>query len=147
MSQRHPIQNGFVMLVTTNIARRQRLFASDVYAREAIDALFRTQELYPFFLFAFVIMPDHMHMLISVPEPGSISSVVRSYKRAVSHAIGKGPIWQPRFHMRIVDNANEARSYIHLNPVRASLTQTADTYRWSSASGRWDVCDLDVLYF
>lgn len=119
MSQRHPLQNDIAMFVTTNIANRHRLFENTTYAHEAIDAIYRVQHLYPFFLFGFVIMPDHVHLLLRVMAPAGISDVIRAYKRAVSHAIGMGPIWQPRFYMKVPNNCWQTLHYIHENPVRA----------------------------
>lgn len=128
-----------------NVAGRKPLFTNPSYAREAVEAIYRVQELYPFHLFGFVIMPEHDHMLLRVPAPGNISSVVRSYKRAVSHAIGIGPIWQPRFHVRMPDDPHAALAYIHQNPVKAGFVSTAEDYPWSSASGKWDVQDLGFI--
>ncbi len=145
MTQRHSFQNEITMFITTNIQNRRKIFLNEAYAREAIDALYRVQELYPFFLYAFVIMPNHVHFLIRALEPIQISSIIRSYKRAVSHAIGKGPIWQPRFHMRMPNDALAALRYIHRNPVKAGLVESPEDYPWSSASGKWDVSDL-VFY-
>ena len=143
MSQRHPIQNDVVMFVTTNIKCRHRLFEDAHYAREAIDALYRVQNLYSFFLFGFVIMPDHVHILLRVMAPSGISDVVRAYKRAVSHAIGIGPIWQPRFYMKIPDNVWATLNYIHQNPIRAGLCEKPEDYSWSSAPGKWDITEME----
>ncbi len=142
MTQRHPIQNEARMFVTTNASNRQRLFEHPVYAREAIDCLYRVQVLFPFFLYGFVIMPDHCHFLLMVPAPMTIAAVIHSYKRAVSHAIGKGPLWQPRFDLRIPDDSLAVLRYIHCNPVKAGLVDAPEDYPWSSACGRWDVQDL-----
>ncbi|TSC59229.1 MAG: putative transposase [Candidatus Peregrinibacteria bacterium Greene0416_19] len=143
MSQRHPTQNDCVMFVTTNVARRLPLFADPACAREAVETLYRVQAMYPFFLFGFVIMPDHCHLLLKVPPPAEISSIIGSYKRAVSHNLVRGPIWQPRFHMKIPGDCYAALRYIHLNSVRAKLTENPEEYLWSSASGRWDVQSLE----
>ncbi len=143
MSQRHPIQNEIAMFVTTNISNRRRLFEKETYAREAIDAIYRVQHLYPFFLFGFVIMPDHVHLLLRVMAPAGISGVIRAYKRAVSHAIGIGPIWQTRFYMKVPDNVGQTLNYIHQNPVRAGLCEESEQYPWSSASGKWDITEIE----
>ncbi len=139
MSQRHPIQNDCTMLVTINTINRAPIFSSAPKAREVIETLYRTQELHPFHLFAFVIMPDHCHFLVSVPPPFTISRLMNIVKSGVSHSIGEGPLWQPRFHIRIIENIRGAIEYIHLNPVRAYLCEHPENYEWSSASGKWDV--------
>ena len=145
MSQPHPVQSDAMFFITTNCICRAPIFSNPSYAREAIDALYRVQEQHPFFLHGFVIMPDHCHLLLFVDEHQSISTIIGCYKMAVSFGIGIGSIWQPRFHMRLPENAGAALHYIHQNPVRAGIVDTADVYPWSSASGRWDVVDLNAL--
>lgn len=145
MSQLHPIQNDQSMLITTNVLDRRTIFLNPAYAREAVDTLYRVQELHPFFLYGFVIMPDHCHFLLFVPAPESISKIMNVYKGIVSLNIGLGKIWQPRFHMRIVKNKAEALRYIHLNPMRRGLVKCPEDYTWSSACEKWDVAPLDVL--
>lgn len=98
-----------------------------------------------FYLYGFVIMPNHCHFLIRVPKPGSISMIMNRYKTCVAGNIGLGPIWQKRFHIRLVDDGVEALQYIHLNPVRAGIVDAPEQYLWSSASGRWDIADLDFI--
>lgn len=132
------------MFITTNTAFRAPLFLDPAYARTAIESMYRTQEIKPFFLHGFVIMPDHCHMLLYVPSPGSIAGVMNSYKRRVAFEIGK-PLWQPRFHMRIPNNPGAALEYIHLNPIQAGLETIPGNYPWSSASGKWDMTPLDWM--
>ena len=79
MSQLHPIQNDAIMFITTNTHRMRPVFRQDPYALEAVETLYCAQALRPFFLYAFVIMPDHCHFLLEVPEGGSISSIMNSF--------------------------------------------------------------------
>ena len=142
MAQAHPVQNGEIMFITTNIRHRRRIFADPACARIAIEVLYDIQEFYPFFLFGFVVMPDHCHFLLRIPDEGFISKMMNIYKRAVAFNIGQGPIWQSSFHIRIPDNPQEALAYIHRNPVQSGLSALPEGYPWSSASGKWDVMDL-----
>ncbi len=144
MSQRHFVQNDQTMLVTTVTLNRAPVFAHAANAREAIDCLYRVQQLHPFFLFSFVIMPDHCHFLLRVPAPGKISTIMSAYKGGLTFDLGIKKLWQPRFHIRLVEDANAALAYIHANPVRRELSETPETYPWSSASGTWDIVPLDV---
>lgn len=134
------------MLVTTNTKNREKIFIDPVYAYIALESIYRTQERQPFFLYGFVIMPDHCHLLIRVPEEGAISRVMYAYKRSVSFELGKGPIWQPRFHSKIAENPSGALHYIHWNPVKAKLCEMPENYPWSSAYGKWDVMELEWIY-
>lgn len=145
MTQRHPIRNGEIMLVTTATYRRHPFFADPVLAREAVEHLYRVQDRMPFSLFGFVIMPDHCHFLLQVPEPESVSSLLRTYKMGLSFQVGIAPLWQPRFHIRLVEDPSAALSYIHLNPMRAGLCVIPEAYPWSSASGKWDVAESEWI--
>lgn len=145
-SQRHPIQNDVLMFVTTNTKNRKKVFAHAPFAREAIDRLYRVQYLYPFTLFGFVIMPDHIHLLLHVPAPNSISRVMHIYKLGLTYDVGIGAFWQKRFDLRMPEHGYAALRYIHNNPVKASLSKTIQEYPWSSASGRYDVTNLSDWY-
>lgn len=142
MTQRHVVQSDATLLVTTNTLGRQPVFANPSHAREAIECLYRVQQLHPFFLFAFVIMPNHCHFLIRVPSPNSVSNVMNTYKSGLAFDIGIPKLWQRRFHTREVENFVEAKNYIHWNPLRAGLIEDYETYPWSSACGKWDLSPL-----
>jgi REP element-mobilizing transposase RayT len=129
------------MFITTCTADREPVFANPAYAREAVHSLYRVQCFNPFFLYAFVIMPDHCHFLLQVPEHGSISKIMYAYKRAVCFEVGRA-IWQSRFHIRFIQQPEKIMEYIHLNPVRRGLCIEPNHYKWSSASGRWDLSQL-----
>ena len=146
MTQRHPIQNDVLMLVTTNTMHRTPVFSNPAYASEAIDRLYRVQNLHPFFIFAFVIMPNHCHFLLNVPAPYTIAKLMNTYKTGLTFDIGIGAFWQPRFDVRVPDHGYETLRYIHENPVKAGLVLSAQDYPWSSASGKYDVSDLEPIH-
>ena len=145
MTQRHPEQSDNLFFVTTNIKNRRPIFENPVYAREAVETLYRIQELHSFFLHGFVIMPDHCHFLLFVTEEGNLSKMMRQYKSGVAFNIGIGSLWQPRFHSRYPEHASRMLHYIHMNPVRAGLVERPEDYPWSSASGKWDSIGLNDL--
>lgn len=144
MPQVHPIQSDAIIFVTTNTLDSKPIFSNDAYAREAIEVLYRVQELHPFFLFGFVIMPNHAHLLLSTIAPKKMSTVIDRWKMGVSHSLGLGPIWKPRFFIRIPDDVHATLRYIHWNPVKAGLCKNPEQYPWSSASGKWDVTELGL---
>jgi putative transposase len=100
------------------------------------------QKLYPFHLFGFVIMPDHCHFLVVVPYPGKISDIMRTFKMGLTFQIGKGPLWQTRFHIELVKNSRAALKYIHQNPVKEGLVKDERDFPWSSAAGNWPIYPL-----
>ncbi len=132
------------MFITTNAKYRVPIFSDPAAARIATETLYDIQNFYPFFLYGFVIMPDHGHFLMRQPDGGSVSKTIGVYKRAVTFKIGRGPIWQRRYHVKICrGNSSEILHYIHHNPVKAGLCEKPEDYPWSSASGKWDVADID----
>lgn len=145
MAQRHPIQNDQTMLIATITKDRKPAFRIPAYAREAIECLYRTQDVHPFFLFGFVMMPDHCHLLVHVPAPEKISHIMNAYKAGLIFDLGIPKLWQPRFHIRCIDDTSSALRYIHLNPVRKGLAETPEDYPWSSACGKWDISPLDIV--
>lgn len=139
MAQRHYVQSGLLFITTTTLNRKP-IFADPAFARAAIDALYHTQNLYPFFLYAFVIMPNHCHFLLSVPEGGFISKIIYGFKRSVCFEIAIGPLWQERFFQKtITEEPERVRRYIHMNPVKAGFCEAPEDYPWSSASDKWDI--------
>jgi REP element-mobilizing transposase RayT len=91
-------------------------------------------------LHAFVVMPNHVHLLITpaVPLPRltkSLKGITAKRANAVLGLTGI-PFWQDESYDHVVRNEREferIRNYIEGNPVRAGLVKDAGAYRWSSA--------------
>ena len=145
MTQRHPIQNNIQMLITIVTADRKNYFEDHAYAREAIETLYRVQQYHPFFLYGFVIMPDHVHFLMLVTAPGTISRIMNVYKSGVSFNTGIHSLWQRRFYISMAKNPRGALHYIHANPVKKGMVRQPRDYPWSSASGEWPVSALTTI--
>ncbi len=143
MIDQHHLQNGGMVFVTTVTKNRRPIFSNPAFAREAIDILYRVQELHPFFLHGFIMMPDHCHLLITTDKHSSLSKIIGRFKCGVAHGLGLGPIWQRRFDAKTPYSGSKALHYIHMNPVKAGLVESSEDYPWSSASGKWDVTELD----
>jgi putative transposase len=137
--QRHPIQNDVTMFITTNTKNRAPVFANPAYAREAAEHIYRVQERIPFLLFGFVIMPDHVHLLLHVRAPRKISTVINTYKTGLTFQLGIGAFWQHRFDLRISNNVAATLRYIHENPRKAGIVDRSIDYPWSSACGSWEI--------
>jgi len=94
-----------------------------------------------FALFAYVVMPDHIHLLLSTFE-SELPAIMRSWKSRVALAIAKaprkpGPVWQKRYFDFILRRASDFSRklvYIHQNPVTAGLAGCAEDWPWSSAA-------------
>ena len=90
-------------------------------------------------VWAWVLMPNHVHLILNPSEPDALrdalSKVHRRYAGHV-HARQKksGHFWQGRFGAVAMDEAHLAAAvrYVALNPVRARLAARAEDWRWSS---------------
>jgi REP element-mobilizing transposase RayT len=110
-------------------------------AAMVVQALkYRGQELHHFELHAYVVMPNHVHILITPCV--SISKVMQSLKRHTARegnrmlGLSNQPFWQGESYDRLVRDLEEfhrIRRYIEMNPVRAGLVANPDEFRWSSA--------------
>ena len=91
-------------------------------------------------LHAFVVMPNHVHLLAtpSVPLPKLMKSLkgITAKRANAILALTGNRFWQEESYDRLVRNQQEfenIRNYIEANPVRAGLAREASEYRWSSA--------------
>ena len=122
--------------ITTATWNRRRLFQSPAAATLLLETLqhYRRQGRYQ--LHAFVVMPDHLHLLLT-PQAVPLERTVMLIKGGSSHRLNATlPIWQRGFtDHRIRHRADflAHREYIHHNPVRARLCQTPESYLFSSA--------------
>jgi REP element-mobilizing transposase RayT len=91
-------------------------------------------------LHAFVVMPNHIHLLatpaVALPKlTKSLKGITAKRANAMLGLTGK-PFWQEESYDHMVRHEREfrkIRSYIEGNPVRAGLARDAREYRWSSA--------------
>ena len=99
---------------------------------------YREQKKY--FLHEFVIMPDHLHLLLMPALQISLERAVQLIKGGFPYRLGKskrGLVWQESFtNHRIRDEQDYERhaEYIRMNPVRARLVEKPELYLYSSAS-------------
>ena len=99
---------------------------------------------------AYVLMTNHVHLLVTPLQSGAISRLMQSlgrrYVRYINDTYGRtGTLWEGRYKSHLVaDDEHLLRCYryIELNPVRAGMVSHAGGYRWSSyhhnALGRAD---------
>ncbi|TFI56317.1 transposase, partial [Sphingomonas parva] len=96
-------------------------------------------------VWAWVLMPNHVHMILVPSDPGGIGramSAVHGRYAGRIHARLKrtGHFWQGRFGCVAMDEDHLAAAlrYIALNPVRAGLVDRAEAWRWSSVHAHLD---------
>lgn len=92
-------------------------------------------------LLAWVIMPNHVHVLIETIPGYPLAEVVQGWKsftaKAANRLLGRtGRFWQPEYFDRAIRDERHFTSavdYVHDNPCRAGLAQQPSDWRFSSA--------------
>jgi putative transposase len=116
-------------------------------------ALERTRRAYAFCVIGCVVMPEHVHLLVSEPETARLATTVQALKQSVSRSLAlrsREPFWQARyydFNVRSSRKRIEKLRYIHRNPVRRGLAAQPEDWPRSSfrhyATGMEGVVEIE----
>jgi putative transposase len=128
--------------VTSCTWGRRTLLQSDRAASLFIQTLQDYRAAGRYLLHAYVVMPDHFHLLMTVGSGMTIERAVQLVKGGFAFRAGKklgcsAPVWQKGFsEVRVLNGESfeSQRDYIHNNPLRARLCLTPEDYPYSSAS-------------
>ena len=149
---------GQLHFITFSCYRRLPLLGTVPARNLFVRELSRVRQEYGFSLAGYVVMPNHVHLLISEPKKGTPSTVLQMLKQRVSRKmrenrqpssktelhtespkfVGEPPrIWQPRFYdFNVYDHKKkkEKLDYMHANPVIRGLVEHPGDWPWSSFS-------------
>jgi putative transposase len=127
--------------VTFSCYRRRPYLSRGSAATLFLTCLEQTRRRYGFRVYGYVVMPEHVHLLVSEPVVGLLSTAVQALKIAVSRrALSAGwraeqPFWQKRYYdhnVRSHEKFVEKLRYIHRNPMQRGLCVEAIAWPWSS---------------
>jgi putative transposase len=138
--------------ITSSCYRRQPELGSARRRDLFVKILEETRRKYRFVVHGYVVMPEHFHLLVTEPEVGDPSVVMKVIKERFSRrvnrrrkqaAIEQGvlweqvrePVWQRRFYDFNVWSAHkqvEKLRYMHRNPVKRGLVENPKQWKWSS---------------
>ena len=119
--------------ITASAYMHQNLFQRTETADLLLATLFRYRDAGEFTVHEFVIMPNHIHLLISLDDEHAVGRAMQMVKGGFSHAVGQAglklkAVWQPSYYehrVRDEDEYERMRNYIHQNPVRRGLSDRA----------------------
>lgn len=93
-------------------------------------------------LYAYCLMPDHLHLLYQLGPTADLSNVMQRFGSFTGRSIcrhgGRARVWSDGFHdhaLRSETVLGDVVAYIHENPVKAGLVTAATEWPWSSATG------------
>ena len=127
--------------VTSSTYQRRDLFRAEPLARLFLQTLYKYRRAGKFQMHAFVLMPDHFHLLITLGKEVTLERALQLIKGGFSHAakaeLGCGlEIWERGFTDHRIRDARDFehhQEYIHQNPVVAGIVPIAAEYRYGSA--------------
>ncbi len=146
---------GHLHFITFSCYRRLPLLGTADSRNAFVQALDEVRGKYAFALAGYVVMPEHVHLLIGEPKLGNLSTVIQSLKLRVSKTtrrlrrgtstsqksltlrepVAADRFWQPRFYDFNVYSARKRREkldYMHRNPVTRGLVEDPKSWPWSS---------------
>ncbi|MBI5075257.1 MAG: transposase [Nitrospirae bacterium] len=131
-------EGAFYHIITRG-NQRQKIFKDTLDRIKYLEILARYKKSHPFRLYAYVLMSNHVHLLI---ETGAVhlSKILQGINQSYTAYFNKtyktaGHLFQGRYKSILCDRDQYLLSlvkYIHLNPVRAKIATTPDAYPWSS---------------
>ena|ERR1035437_9518208 len=105
-------------------------------ARELFErSLESMRRRYDFVVYGYVVMPEHVHLLVSEPKKALLSKAIQALKLSVSVQSRERPFWQARYYDFNVHNEEkrvEKLRYMHRNPVKRGLVEKPEDWPWSS---------------
>ena len=150
---------GALHFVTGNCLERTPVFTETACCNAFLEELKSLNQKWPSKLIAYVLMPDHFH-LISNPRDGRIKefvgglkslsarSIVRVSKQFRFHEGADGyQVWQESFKALPLWSGWmiwQKINYIHANPVKAGIVKSAKDYQWSSFRSFYSQSDASL---
>ena len=159
---RNPLRRSYgrgdLHFITFSCYRRLPLLGTARTRNAFVRVLDQVRRKYEFALLGYVVMPEHVHLLISEPQKGDPSRILQVLKQRVSRTLrakrreshakqlalpfaaasdGAGAFWQRRFYDFNVWSSKklyEKLQYMHRNPLERKLVSHPRQWPWSSWS-------------
>jgi putative transposase len=168
---RHFNDPGHTHFLTFSCCQRLPFFKSDRTRQWLVEAIAKAREKHEFILLAYVIMPEHVHLLIQ-PQGSDydIAAILKAIKQPVARRAKRfleeeNPVWLKRLkvksgnrevfrfwqagpgydrNIRDEKEMSEKLQYIHNNPVKRGLAARGEDWLWSSAGWYLDRRDAKI---
>jgi putative transposase len=131
-------QSGDLHFVTFSCYRRTPLLKIPEARHIFEQTLEQVRRWYGLYIIGYVIMPEHVHLLLTEPERSNLAVALQMLKQNVAHKDSHPrdtPLWQPRyydFNVWSSEKRTEKLKYLHRNPVRRGLVENPEDWEWSS---------------
>ncbi|MFY9855834.1 MAG: transposase [Terracidiphilus sp.] len=128
-------QCGDFHFLTFSCYHRLPYFASLEAKNLFEDALERIRKKYEFVVAGYVVMPEHVHLLVNEPQLSTLDQAIKAIKLSVTLRRHERPFWQARYYDFNIFNEDkrvEKLRYMHRNPVKRGLVEKPEDWEWSS---------------
>jgi putative transposase len=128
-------QAGCFHFVTFSCYHRLAYLGTATARRLFERSLEAMRKRYDFVVCGYVVMPEHVHLLLSEPKEALLSKAIQALKLSVSVQSRQRPFWQARYYDFNVHNEAkrvEKLRYMHRNPVKRGLVEKPEQWHWSS---------------
>jgi putative transposase len=151
-------ETGHSHFITFSCYRRMRLLQRPQLCDLFLTKLEQTRVPFSLRVFGYVVMPEHVHVLLSEPDRDTLAGAIHSLKLSVSKSAGSihakeqrcptfakltwgfsnnqhSRLWQARYYDRNTRDYEEFREklrYIHRNPIKRGLCDRPEDWTWSS---------------
>jgi putative transposase len=147
-------ETGQVHFLTISCYRRRPNFEGAHACNTFVKALERVRRDYILFVYGYVVMPEHVHLLVNEPERDTLARAMQSLKQGVARRLAlraEDSFWQARYYDFNVWSERkfvEKLRYIHRNPMKRGLVSRPEDWLWSSfrhyTTGETDVVEIEL---
>jgi putative transposase len=137
---------GDLHFITFSCYHRQPFLSTSRARRLFEETLEEVRRWYAVDIKGYVVMPEHVHLLLSEPERSSLRVVIQMLKQITAQKLalklsdasqksGRRRFWQVRyydFNVRTREKQIEKLRYLHRNPVKRGLVEKPEDWEWSS---------------
>jgi putative transposase len=128
-------QSGDLHFVTFSCYDRKPLLGSAA-ARDLFELSLEAMRVrYGFLVFGYVVMPEHVHLIVNQPDGVVLAVALKALKLSVAVQRSERPFWQARcydFNVFTERKQVEKLRYLHRNPVTRGLVANPADWKWSS---------------
>jgi len=160
LSLQHYQMEGHIYYVTTNVYNRLRLFTRPSFIIPLLDSINYYRYQHQCKVLGYVVMPDHLHLMLFPTGESHLAEFMRDYKRFTAGRMvrqakvesikewvnafeaagdetnrGENKVWQDSYWDKNIFSERFLRqklNYMHRNPVRAKLVEQPEDYAYSS---------------
>lgn len=131
--------------VTAPTFHHKRLFQNELYGELLTEVLMRWRQEASVQVHDYVLMADHLHLLITIRKTAETVTVLKQLKDRFTQELRaqygyQGEVWDASFGDKLVETAEQSEEcarHIHSNPVRGGYCDRPGEYRMSSQASRW----------